>query len=75
MPLPTIHNESLHAFIEHKIKIDGLLDRLKAQSHEHFGIAPDDVNWGHVGMLAECAALLQRVTEMVTRNQDPRSSK
>ena len=28
-----------------------MLTRLQALSDEHFGVAPDEVTWGHVGSL------------------------
>ena len=40
-----------------------MLDRLKSLSDDHFGYAPDDINWGHVGTLAHYAELLNRITD------------
>ena len=54
---------ALDAFIARKAEIDSMLDRLKALSEEHFGYAPDDINWGHVGTLAHYAELLKRITD------------
>ncbi|MGE3703345.1 MAG: hypothetical protein AB7G08_32100 [Hyphomicrobiaceae bacterium] len=54
---------ALDAFIARKAEIDTMLDRLKALSDEHFGHAPDDINWGHVGTLAHYAELLKRITD------------
>ena len=54
---------ALDAFIARKAEIDTMLDRLKALSEEHFGYAPDDINWGHVGTLAHYAELLKRITD------------
>ncbi len=36
----------------------------RALSDEHFGDAPDEVTWGHVGTLEHYAELLKRITDM-----------
>jgi hypothetical protein len=40
-----------------------MLARLTALSDDHFNVAPDDINWGHVGTLAHYAELLKRITD------------
>ncbi len=54
---------ALDAYITKKIEIDTMLDRLKALSDDHFNVAPDEVDWGHVGTLAHYAELLKRITD------------
>jgi hypothetical protein len=54
---------ALDTFIAKKIEIDTMLARLKALSDEHFNVAPDEVNWGHVGTLSDYATLLKRITD------------
>ncbi len=54
---------ALDAYIAKKIEIDTMLARLKALSDDHFGVAPDEVTWGHVGTLAHYAELLKRITD------------
>jgi hypothetical protein len=54
---------ALDAYIAKKIEIDTMLARLKALSDEHFGVGPDEVNWGDVGTLAYYAELLKRITD------------
>ena len=54
---------ALDAFIAKKAEIDTMLDRLKALSDDHFNVAPDDIEWGHVGTLAHYAELLKRITD------------
>ena len=54
---------ALDAFIARKAEIDTMLDRLKALSADHFNVASDEINWGHVGTLAHYAELLKRVTD------------
>ena len=53
---------ALDAYIAKKMEIDTMLDRLKALSDDHFNVAPDEINWGHVGTLAHYAELLKRIT-------------
>ena len=58
MPKPT----ALDAFIARKAEIDAMLARLQTLSTDHFGTAPDEVSWGHVGALETYAQLLRRIT-------------
>lgn len=55
---------ALDAFISRKAEIDTMLDRLRVLSEDHFGVNPDDINWGHVGTLAHYAELLKRITDV-----------
>ncbi len=54
---------ALDAYIARKTEIDAMLTRLAALSGDHFNVAPDKVNWGHVGTLAYYADLLKRITD------------
>ena len=54
---------ALDAYIARKAEIDTMLARLTALSDDHFNVAPDEVNWGHVGTLAHYAELLKRITD------------
>ena len=54
---------ALDAYIARKAEVDTMLTRLKALSDDHFNVAPDDINWGHVGTLAHYAELLKRITD------------
>ena len=54
---------ALDAFITRNAEIDTMLDRLKTLSDDHFNVAPDEINWGHVGTLAHYAELLKRITD------------
>jgi hypothetical protein len=58
------NHEVLAAFVQRKVEIDAMLTRLQALSDDHFGVAPDEVTWGHVGSLGHHAELLQRITDM-----------
>ena len=51
------------AFIARKAEIDEMLQRLRSHSDDHFGYAPDEINWGHVGSLVHYAELLKRITD------------
>jgi hypothetical protein len=56
--------DALAAFVQRKAEIDAMLSRLQALSDDHFGVAPDEVTWGHVGSLGHYAELLTRITDM-----------
>ena len=56
--------QALAAFVSKKAEIDGVVDRIKALSDDHFGYAPEDVTWSHVGSLEHYAELLRRITDM-----------
>lgn len=58
------NEDALAAFVQRKAEIDEMLARLQALSDDHFGVAPDEVSWGHVGTLGYYAELLKRVTDM-----------
>jgi hypothetical protein len=54
---------ALAAFIARKAEIDAMLARLAALSDDHFHSAPEEINWGHVGTLANYASLLKQITD------------
>ena len=58
-----MHRTALDAYIAKKAEIDTMLARLKTLSDDHFNVAPDDIEWGHVGTLAHYAELLKRITD------------
>jgi hypothetical protein len=55
--------QAIDAFIARKAEIDVMLERIKALSDDHFGVNPDEVNWGQVGTLGHYAELLRRITD------------
>ena len=57
------NDDALAAFVARKAEIDAMLTRLQTLSDEHFGVAPDEVTWGHVGSLEHYASLLKRITD------------
>jgi hypothetical protein len=58
------NDDALTASVQRKADIDVMLTRLQAFSDDHFGVAPDEVTWGHVGTLEHHAELLKRITDM-----------
>ena len=58
------NEDALAAFVSRKAEIDTMLARLQALSDDHFGYAPDEVTWAHVGTLEHYADLLKRITDM-----------
>ena len=56
--------EALAGFVSKKAEIDAMLARLQSLSEDHFGYAPDEVTWAHVGTLEHYGDLLQRITDM-----------
>jgi hypothetical protein len=56
--------DALAASVQKKAQIDAMLSRIQTLSDEHFGLAPDEVTWGHVGTLEHHAELLRRITDM-----------
>lgn len=63
--MPKTNDSALAAFVAHKAEIDALLARLQDASADHFGYAPDEINWGHVGTLGHYAELLKRISVAV----------
>jgi hypothetical protein len=55
--------EAIDAFIARKSEIDVLLARLAALREDHFNVAPEAVNWGHVGTLEHYAARLREISD------------
>jgi hypothetical protein len=53
----------LAAFVSKKSEIGTMLARFQALIDDHFGYAPDDVTWSHVGTLEHYAELLKRITD------------
>jgi hypothetical protein len=66
-PAMKTNDKALDAFIARKAEIDNMLTRLAALSEDHFGYAPDKIDWGHVGTLAHYAETLKRITDAAFR--------
>jgi hypothetical protein len=63
MPRRPANSQALDAFLARKTEIDAMLARLEALSEEHFGHAPDEIDWGHVRTLEHYAQLLRQITD------------
>jgi hypothetical protein len=50
--------------VQKKAEFNAMLARIKALSDDHFGYAPDEVTWSHVGTLEHYAELLKRITDL-----------
>ena len=50
-------------FVASKIEIDRLLAQLTNMSVNHFGVAHDEVNWGHVGSIINVVENLKDAIE------------
>ena len=56
------NSKALNEFVAAKAEIDAMLDCIKESSDNHFGVGPDDVNWGHVGTLNHYRDKLREIT-------------
>ena len=65
MTKPQEKTTALDAFIEHKTRIDAMLERLQAASADHFESNPEEIRWGDAGFLADIASDLEHITDRV----------
>ncbi len=65
MTKPQEKRTALDAFIEHKTRIDAMLERLQAASADHFETNPEEIRWGDAGFLADIASDLKHITDRV----------
>ena len=63
----TDDTKALDAFLDAKIEIDAMLERLAALSADHFETNPDEIDWGHVGTLNHYRAKLREITDSAFR--------
>jgi hypothetical protein len=61
----TTNDQALAAFVTRKAEIDAMLERLAAFSDDHFGVAPEDVHWGHVGALGHVIERLRQASDFI----------
>ena len=54
---------ALGAFMRLKTEIDEMLARIQDLSDDHFNVRPEEVHWGHVGVLAHYAEQLRRISD------------
>jgi hypothetical protein len=55
------------AFARQKGEFDAALDRLQELSADFFNLTPDEITWGHAGMLAHYNRLLREMTDAAFR--------
>ena len=55
------HSKALDAFMTTKIQIDGMPERLKTLSYDHFITHPDEISWGDVGTLIHLVSPLRKI--------------
>ena len=65
MTKPQEKRTALDAFIEHKTRIDAMMERLQAASADHFETNPEEICWGDAGFLADIASDLEHITDRV----------
>jgi hypothetical protein len=65
------HCEALDAFIARKLQIDAMLQRLTDLSADHFGVDPENVDWGHVGSLDHYVGLLRQIGDSAFAEGEP----
>lgn len=56
-------SKAIDVFIAARIEIDEMLGRLTALSADHFGVSPDEIDWGHVGSLDHYRAKLREICD------------
>lgn len=59
--------QALATFLSAKAEIDVMLARLQTLSAEHFNATPDEVTWGHVGMLEHYRGRLREIADSALR--------
>lgn len=59
----TSRDYALDAFIAKKAEFDAMLARLQTLSADHFYASPDEINWGHVGMVGAFNDALKCITD------------
>ena len=57
------NDKALNAFLAAKREIDGMLERMKALSDDHFDTRPDEIHKGDVGTLNHYLFLLSQITD------------
>lgn len=53
---------ALDSFVQKKLNIDHMLNRIQQASNEHFSAHPDAISWADVGSVAEVEAKLKQIT-------------
>jgi len=62
-PKPHHQDAALDTFVGNLTEITAILARLQSAVDDHLGIAPENVNWGHVGDTAQIASQLREIRD------------
>ena len=62
-PKPHKLDAALDTFVGNLTEISAILARLQSAVDDHLGIAPENVNWGHVGDTAQIASQLREIRD------------
>ena len=62
-PKPHHQDAALATFVGNLTEISAILARLQSAVDDHLGIAPENVNWGHVGDTAQIASQLREIRD------------
>ena len=57
------NEKALNAFVGTMAVLEEKLDALKAHIENHMDVAPEEVNWGHVGSAKHLLTLLKEASE------------
>ena len=60
---PHHQDAALDTFVGNLTEISAILARLQSAVDDHLGIAPESVNWGHVGDTAQIASQLREIRD------------
>lgn len=58
-----VNEKALNEFIGTVAALEEKLDALKAHIENHMDVAPEEVNWGHVGSTKHLLTLLKEASE------------
>ena len=61
----TNRQQALDEFVTRVGKITAAIEVIKVATDEHFGIAPEEVHWGHVGDAGRILAGLQEIVQTI----------
>ena len=59
------NDQALAAFVARKAEIDAMLERLASLSDDHFGVASEEVHWGHVANLGYVIERLRQASDFI----------
>ena len=57
------NEKALDAYMTTVAEIDSALTTIKDKVSDHFGVLPEEINWGHVGSAQHVLELLQEIVE------------